>query len=507
MANSMKYLVTGKEMKCLDRNTSMHFHVPEILLMEQAAVAFVDAVMDVCHKMKPIIVICGTGNNGADGIAIARLLNQKGYPASIYIPFPDSSKTTEAFQVQYDIYTSYQYPISNSIDWDKDTSVMIDAVFGIGLSREITHKMAILIGHMEQKPGYKIAVDMPSGISADNGAVLGTAVHVNRTVTFSFGKIGQFLWPGTAYCGDVKVVPIGITMDSWLEQKPSVAVCEWKDVLMLHPRDIRSNKGTFGKLLVIAGSINMAGAAYLCAKAAYRTGCGLVKIITNESNRAAIFTLLPEAILDTYGDTFDEVHLEECMDWADGIVIGPGIGCGETAQKMTQKVLSYSTKPIVMDADALNIMSQKPSLWKNRKAEIIITPHLGEMSRLSSKSIADIQNHMIEASQEFAEAYQVTCVLKDAHTVTSTPDGTSYLNLSGNNGMATAGSGDVLSGIIGSLIVQHNSISKAASLGVFLHGLSGDEALLSNGTHGIIADDIIDGLKSIWKRVNEDEQK
>lgn len=494
-------------MKYLDKNTSMYFHVPEIVLMEQAANAFVDAVMDVCQQTKEVIVICGTGNNGADGIAIARLLNQKGCHASIYIPFFEQSTTTESFQVQYDIYKSYRYPMQHKVDWTDEEAVLIDAVFGIGLSRDIVGDMAQLIHHMDQKAGYKIAVDIPSGISSDNGAVLGTAVHVNRTITFSFGKAGQFLWPGADYCGTVKAVPIGITMDSWRDQKPSLAICEWDDIWGLYPRTARSNKGTYGKLLIIAGTVNMAGAAYLCAKSAYRMGCGLVKIVTSEENRNALQTLIPEAILDTYGDSFEEAHLEECINWSDGILIGPGIGCSDLAQKMTEKVLSCSTKPIVMDADALNIVSMNQSILNDRKAEVIVTPHLGEMSRLTMRSITDIQNHMVDTAREFARDYHVTCVLKDAHTVIAVPDGMSYLNLTGNNGMATAGSGDVLAGMVAGLLVQHNSAAQSAVLGVYLHGLAGEEASALSGTHGMIADDLIDGLKSIWKRVNEYEQK
>lgn len=503
----MRYLVTREEMKSLDENTSQYFHVPEIVLMEQAATAFVNSIMDVCKDRKEFIVVCGNGNNGADGIAIARLLNQKGYATSIYLPFMDKGKTTEAFQTQYKIYTSYQYPVVKAMDWNNEDTVLIDAVLGIGLSRDIVGEMSELITCMDQKPGFKIAVDIPSGISADSGAVLGIAVHVDRTITFSFEKLGQFLWPGVAYCGKVEVVPMGITKDSWMNNQPTFATCEWEDVLKLHPRTSRSNKGTYGKLLIIAGSINMAGAAYLCAKSAYRTGCGLVKIVTRDENRNALQTLLPEAILDTYGDDFDEKHLEKCIDWADGIVIGPGIGCNNISFQITDKVIRYSTKPIVMDADALNIVSQDKSLLSNKKAEMIVTPHLGEMARLSMRTIEDIQNHLTEVAREFAQTYRVTCVMKDAHTVISTPNEMTYLNLSGNDGMATAGSGDVLAGIIGSLFVQHNSMIQSAVLGVYIHGLAGDAALLSNGKSGIIADDIIDGLKSIWKRVNENEQK
>lgn len=495
----MQYLVSDKEMRTLDRNTSGHFHVPEIVLMEQAANAFVKEFLKIRNPKDHILIVCGTGNNGADGIAVARLLRQQNISADICIPFIEK-KQTDSFRLQYQIYTEYGYPvIPYDHSWDSYT-VLIDAVFGIGLSREIEGTMAECIRRMDCFPGTVFAVDMPSGISAQNGHILGAGVHADYTITFSFGKIGQFLWPGTDYCGQVLITPIGITKESWLEEKPKLAALEPEDLALLPKRTAHSNKGTYGKVLVIAGSCNMSGAAYLCAKAAYRTGSGLVRIFTDDTNRIPLQSLLPEAVLSTYGKAFDSKMLIRELDWADAVIVGPGIGTSPIAHQIVETVLQKVEIPCVLDADALNIIASEPELFSRLNEKMIITPHLGEMSRLCQCDITAIQSNLITTAETFSETYHVTCVLKDFRSVISTPHGMTYLNLSGNHGMATAGSGDALSGMIGSLLGQGCSTENAAALGAYIHGLAGNQALQETGFRGMIAEDIINGLNSLWKR-------
>lgn len=245
----------------------------------------------------------------------------------------------------------------------------------------------------------------------------------------------------------------------------------------------------------------MAGAAVLSAKAAYKSGAGLVKIITPECNRSIIQCALPEALLCT--DIASAKALETELEWADAVVIGPGLSKSDNAKMLVETVLKTAEIPLVIDADALNIISDNMTLLNEHKMPVIVAPHLGEMSRLMKKSIANIQEDIIGVAGEFASLYNVTCVLKDFRTIIAAADGEKFINLSGNCGMATAGSGDVLSGIVGGLLVQWRDTKKAAAYGAFIHGLAGDMVFDNTGSYGMIASDIIDGLDKVWIKVEK----
>ena len=300
---------------------------------------------------------------------------------------------------------------------------------------------------------------------------------------------------------------MGITMESMLDQKPRTKVMELSDLYELSKRKAHSNKGTYGKLLVIAGSVGMAGAAILASKAAYRSGAGLVRVFTREENRMVLQGANPEAIITSYqGDlVYNHQVLEDCVAWADAIVLGPGLGCDEVAEAIVTYISKINNIPIVMDADALNMIAKQPDTYLLDGGNKILTPHLGEMARLNHCGVADIQNDLIGVATDMVQRFGVTCVLKDFHTVIACWDGDLYLNLSGNNGMATAGSGDVLAGIIGGLLAQGLTLKQAATAGVFLHGLAGDFIATKTGLHAMMANDLIDGLQMIWKQVEEDE--
>lgn len=503
----MKYLVTGKEMKLLDQNTSEKFYVPDAVLMEQAAMVFVQKLLSWEKPYHNILVVCGTGNNGGDGIAIARLLNQKGIRTSVCFAgeqlSSNKSGASELYRLQKKIYLSYHYPVEETVDEQASYDCVIDAIFGTGLSRILSDEYRRMIATLNRMSGHKVSVDISSGVSSDNGEILGDAFKAEDTITFSFGKLGLYLWPGSAYSGTVHVVDMGITAESFLERKPKMAALERSDLARLPVRNPHSNKGTYGRLLIIAGSPNMAGAAILAAKAAYRTGCGLVKIVTAEENRVPIQSSVPEAILSTYGKTVDKKSLIETLKWADAIVIGPGIGLSPTAEVFVHEVLQNAAVPVLMDADALNIIAKEPEILLRPHPELIVTPHLGEMARLTRDTVAFLQNNFIQSARDFAQKYDVICVLKDMHTVTAIPFGMSYLNLSGNCGMATAGSGDVLSGIIGSLLAQHMGGELAAPLGVYLHGLAGDAALEKCGSVSLMAGDLCDGIMNVLRNMNK----
>jgi NAD(P)H-hydrate epimerase len=294
------------------------------------------------------------------------------------------------------------------------------------------------------------------------------------------------------------VQKIGIDDRSFLEKEPAVRLLEENDLRAGLPRRVdHSNKGTYGRLLLVAGSVNMAGAAILAAKAAYAAGVGLVRIVTPEENRVILQTAVPEAILTTYVDkTWNPDSFTESLSWADAIVCGPGLGLSDTAKCMVEHVLSDADVPVLFDADALNLLATEVSLLERPHGDLVVTPHLKEMSRLSGHAVDYLQSNLIASAMEFACQYNVTCVLKDARTVTAVPYRNVYLNLSGNHGMAVGGSGDVLSGVIGSLLAQGMNAEEASAYGVYLHGTSGDLIREETGARAMTASDLIDGLRA-----------
>lgn len=494
----MRYLVNSREMRQYDKNTSEVFGMSSLLLMEQAALAACEEIEKSAQKEKTILIVCGTGNNGGDGLAIARILYLRGYLVEVVL-LGDKNKATEQNKKQQEILKAYQIPVHKAIPSKKEYHVVIDAIFGVGLTRKIEGEYRSAIEKLNTLSGNKIAIDMPSGISTDDGAVLGAAFYADKTITFAFDKVGLHLWPGNVAAGDVVVKEIGITEHSFLDRKPVVAALEEEDLDKLIARPSHANKGTFGKVLVIAGSVNMAGAAILAGKSAYATGCGLVRILTPEENRVIIQTALPEAILTTYSaKKIDTEVIKNALEWADVVLIGPGIGTGEAAEAILKLVLKGVTVPVVLDADALNLVAKETEILKKPHTEMVVTPHLGEMSRLTCDNVAYLQTRLLDTAKDFANTYNVTCVLKDERTIISTPYGMTYLNLSGNSGMATAGSGDVLGGMIASLMAQGYSSEEAAPLAVYLHGAAGDCMVKETGKAGLVASDLITGIRRIF---------
>jgi NAD(P)H-hydrate epimerase len=272
----------------------------------------------------------------------------------------------------------------------------------------------------------------------------------------------------------------------------------------LPKRPQRSNKGTFGQVLVVGGSVGMSGAAYFSAKAAYRSGCGLVRILSPEQNRMIYQTQLPEAVLTLYNnDAPDETTVKNAVCRATAIVLGVGLGTSETSKKLLKWTLEAANAPIVLDADGLNIISADKSLFKLAPEHTVITPHPLEMSRLSGLDITEITDDIAGTAERFAMSHNVVCVMKDANTAVSDGHRT-MLNVSGNSGMATGGSGDVLSGVIASLLAQGMHAFEAASLGVYIHGLAGDNAALRLSEHSVIASDIIDSLPSVFSKAERE---
>lgn len=497
----MQYLLNAKEMKQADQNTITVFSVPSLVLMERAALRVIETIEKEGIDDTKTLIVCGTGNNGGDGMAVARMLYLMGRKVTVYL-IGNYEKCSEETKKQYEILNAYGIEVrEGEIKECGEQTLVIDALFGIGLSRDVEGKYEEAIEKMNAIEAKKLAVDIPSGIHADSGAVMGCCFYTDYTVTFAYNKLGICLYPGAKAAGKVIVSEIGITKESFLEKEPQVLALEKKDIVKLLPeRRSDSNKGTYGKVLVIAGSKEMAGAAYFSAKAAYLAGCGLVKILTHEKNRTMLNEKVPEAILITY----DEKEVEKetligAVHWADVVVMGPGLGTSKTAQLMLEATLMEARVPMVLDADALNLLARETELLKRVHTDLILTPHLGEMSRLVGKSVEDIKKNLLETAQKFAAEYHVICVQKDVRTITSIPYGKTYVNLSGNHGMATAGSGDVLSGLIGGLMAGGLSAERAAAMGVYLHGYAGDVMVKKTGYYSLMAGDILEGIKEVTK--------
>ncbi|MGN0382680.1 MAG: NAD(P)H-hydrate dehydratase [Eubacterium sp.] len=492
----MHRIISGEDMKKVDQYTIQEVGIPSLVLMERAALSVAEVIKDNVNTDDRIVVVCGCGNNGADGMAIARILNLWGYDVIVNIVGSLENATSE-FLTQKNINEKLDIENIKNVDYKK-YDIIIDAVFGVGLSRNIGDRYKEIIENINSAHKKVFAVDIPSGIDANTGHIMGCSIKADYTVTFGCLKTGIVLYPGAEMSGKVIVSDIGFPSSAYEKSRISSNIFTYgnEDLCMIPMRPDYSNKGTFGKLLIVAGSKDMSGAAYMSAKAAFRTGVGIVKIFTVLENKDILARMLPEAIISVYDSDNPDINLfAEEVNWADSIVIGPGLGRPSGAELLVGTAL-MSGKKIVIDADALNIISDNEKLTNEYHDRCIITPHIGEMSRLTNMEISNIKNQIIKTAVDYSNKYGITCALKDARTVVTYGERI-FINVTGNNGMATAGSGDVLSGIIGGMLAKGLSSFDAASLGVFVHGLSGDGAARRIGKNALMATDIIDEIAEI----------
>lgn len=524
----MKYAVDVSEMRLIEDYTILQAGVPAVELMERAAQAVVDVVVKSIHKNDRICIVCGKGNNGGDGAAIGRLLFMLGYNVTIFVPGynnitgnadrsvdkkPGSKSSLIDFQLEKARVIGVPIENRNKLS---EYNIIIDAVFGIGLSRAVSGIYEQIVNEINNSENTVFSVDIPSGISADDGKVYNVAVRADQTITFGYMKKGLLIYPGAEYAGKITVADIGLSKDAIMQVKPAAFYYEPEDLCLLPVRKNYSHKGTFGRVLVIAGSKGMSGAAYMSAKAAYRTGAGLVKVLTCEANRIIIQSLLPEALFGAYDAENDTAgtctdRLLQDLKWASAVIIGPGLGKSELVTKLLYTVLSKAEVPVIVDADAINILSEKLDESQERDTEkrlevlssylkpgFILTPHLMELSRLTGITVSDIKDNLIDTALTCSYNNEMIYVVKDARTIVA-HNGRYYINTSGNNGMATGGSGDVLTGIIGALIAQGMAPFDASCLGVYLHGLAGDEAALEKSTYSMMAGEIAEAIGKVIK--------
>lgn len=494
----MIYLPTGEQMRRADLYTIEEIGVPSMVLMERAALEVVRCMEEEELDFRKVLVICGSGNNGGDGYAIARLLHLKGHDVTIFFA-GNSQKRSEENAQQAKIAAHYEIPVITNLGTE-EYSVIIDALFGTGLKREVTGHYREVLCSVNQMAGKKVAVDLPSGIHDTTGARMGIAFCADLTVAIAFPKRGLFLQEGNVCAGKILTGDIGISSETFSEGTVTFGY-EKQDLFLGFPkRKKNSHKGSYGKVLMIAGSKGMSGAAYLSAKAAYAVGAGLVQIYTHEENRVILQQLLPEAIITTY-DTFDSEQLEKLIQWADLIGIGCGLGKSDTAERVMQYTLKRALVPCVVDADGINILSKHMEWIEETNALIVLTPHMKEMSRMLQCSVKELIEQRMEKLHAFVERYKVVCVLKDARTLVAKEHQNTYLNLSGNAAMAKAGSGDVLAGVIVGILAQQCEPYTSACLGVFLHGLAGDMARDKKGAYSVLASDLVAEISSVLKNI------
>ena len=494
----MIYLPTGEQMRRADLYTIEEIGVPSMVLMERAALEVVRCMEEEQLDFRKVLVICGSGNNGGDGYAIARLLHLKGHDVTIFFA-GNSQKRSEENAQQAKIAAHYEIPVITNLGTE-EYSVIIDALFGTGLKREVTGHYREVLCSVNQMAGKKVAVDLPSGIHDTTGARMGIAFCADLTVAIAFPKRGLFLQEGNVCAGKILTGAIGISSETFSEGTVTFGY-EKQDLFLGFPkRKKNSHKGSYGKVLMIAGSKGMSGAAYLSAKAAYAVGAGLVQIYTHEENRVILQQLLPEAIITTY-DTFDSEQLEKLIQWADLIGIGCGLGKSDTAERVMQYTLKRALVPCVVDADGINILSKHMEWIEETNALIVLTPHMKEMSRMLQCSVKELIEQRMEKLHAFVERYKVVCVLKDARTLVAKEHQNTYLNLSGNAAMAKAGSGDVLAGVIVGILAQQCEPYTSACLGVFLHGLAGDMARDKKGAYSVLASDLVAEISSVLKNI------
>ena len=493
----MRILLSKEEMKNCDQVTMEKFGMPSLVLMERAALACVDALLASGASLRKVLVVCGSGNNGGDGLAIARLLFLEGIDVTVLFAGKEASCTSQT-AVQKKICETYGVTFCGNPNMNEYTDI-VDALFGIGLSRNITGDSAQWIAQINQSPAFVLAVDIPSGIDGNTGAVRGIAVKADLTVTFAFEQPGLYIGKGRDYTGKIICSQIGITKESLQGMRPVFYCYDKTDFSRLPVRHATDNKGSCGKVLLIAGSQKMCGAAVLSVKAAYRSGAGLVRILTDSCNKPVILQAVPEAIVDVTDGILGK-DLEKLMDWADVAAIGPGIGMEAEKLEILRYVMECDKKPLILDADALNLAAAYDLPLSSYQSGMVITPHPGEMARLCKTSILEIIGNLPYFAADFARKNHLICVLKDAGTVVS--DGRErYINVSGNSGMATGGSGDVLTGIVAGLAASGMTLFEAAKLGVYLHGCAGDAAAQKRGKRSLLAGDIAESIADILKDI------
>ncbi len=510
-------IVSSTTMREIDRLAIDQRGIPSQDLMEDAGHGIAARMISELlprPESSQVAVFCGKGNNGGDGYVIARFLKEAGAEVVVYFMGPIDKLSTDA-RLNYDRADKlglemHEVSKIDDLPEELECDLAIDAIFGTGFSGAPRDLAGELIEYVNVQDCMIAAVDMPSGLNADNGVCEGAAVDVDCTYTLALPKFGLFLSPGREICGDLAVVPIGIPdeiMDS-LDLKTSLATGALiSELLPIRKPD--GHKGDFGRVLTIAGSIGMTGAAALSALASLRAGCGLSKLACPGSTQPVLATKLTEVMTSPMPDVRKKGvfalralgEFRQLTKEYDSVVLGPGIGRHHETMELIRRLVAGLDKPTVIDADGLNAFVCHIEILRDCQTPLVLTPHAGEFARLSDSEVPPEREieARIDAALKFAADNKVVLVLKGSPTLIASPDGRCTLNPTGNHGMATGGSGDVLSGIIGTFLAQMDDAYDAAVTGVFVHGLAGDFAADEITPRALIAGDLIDNLSEVFE--------
>lgn len=496
----MDKIVSAEKMRSLEKRI-FDLGVDSFAVMEKAAMTIAEEVKKRFGTDTKVLVCCGKGNNGGDGLAVARMLLLDGYKVAICLPLgePSTADATKNFEIIQKLNVEI---VSEKEDFSI-FDVIVDAILGTGISKDVDLPV---IDKINNSPAFVIAADIPTGISSDSGRVLKMAVQADLTVALAFKKKGHSIYLGKEYCGEIVIKDIGI---------PFEGDCDTFEVdaeyinSILPAADVQAHKGDMGRISVIAGSKGFTGAATLCSESVLKSGGGLVTLFTPENLNEIYEKKLTEAMtlpLDC-NDCLDAdlvLGKADTLKKADAVVIGPGLGRDCDAGKII-RFLFENEIPVVIDADGINKVAANINILNEKKGKTVLTPHIGEFSRLTGLSSDEILADRLEKAREFAIKHGVTLVLKGAGTVIAQPDGVCFINHTGNSGMATGGSGDVLTGILGAFLARGMSTENAAVAAVYIHGLAGDIAKDSLGSESMLPTDVIGFIhKAFLKIKNQD---
>jgi len=510
-------VVSADEMREIDRRAIEEYGLPGVVLMENAGRSAADAIEGICMEkgVDTVLIIAGNGNNGGDGFVVARHLVNRGIDCTILLAGKMAGVKGDA-KVNLDIAGKMGIEVRESLmdislveEEIRSAGLIVDAIFGTGLTKEVEGFHAEVIDAINMFDSPIVSLDIPSGLDASSGKVLGTTVEADMTVTFCLPKIGCIMHPGAGYVGDLIMADIGTPIDLLENRDLKTSLILEEDAAeLLLPRDEESHKGSYGHLLIVAGSRGKTGAAVLAADAAIRGGAGLVTLAAPASLNDILEIKLTEVMTEPVREEKDgffakgaAANILEKLEGKSALVLGPGISRHDETGQMLRQILEKLSLPAVIDADAIWHLSNSKELIKESKAPLILTPHPGEMARLLAISAADVQADRIGISRRFVAEYGCYLILKGARTIVAAPSGEIFINSSGNAGMASAGTGDVLSGLIGALLCQGCSPLESAIAGVWIHGTAGDKAAEEMGEAGLIASDIIRKMPEVMKDI------
>ncbi len=497
-------LADSAQMKALDAHAIQDLGIPSTLLMRNAADGLLAAVDRA--PSGPVVVLCGSGNNGGDGLCAAAGLLLRGRSVRVFFVSDPARLTPDSREMlrRLEELGGAAELFADTPDAAccvSDAAVIIDAMLGTGLNAPLRGGVLTAVQAVNASPAYVVAADMPTGVSADTGEILGDAVRADETVTFSLPKIGQFTEPGCACCGRITVWDIGIPTEAQEAVPCSVSAVTRND-LSLPARNPLAHKGSFGRDLILAGSVGYTGAPVMAAEAAQRTGAGLVYLAVPDSVYSIVAIKCTEVMPQPVPCDGEGVvswgardYLRGMLNTCQAVLAGPGLGRGYELTSLIELLIRESQIPVVLDADALNAISADPAILREAKAPVIITPHPGEFARLGGST----EHGRLAGALAFAEAYGCIVVLKGHRTVTALPDGRAFLNTTGGPAMAKAGSGDVLAGMITALLGQGVEPWRAAVTAVYLHGLAGDLCAEALGEYSVTATDLISAISPAMK--------